>query len=233
MSSPNTSRRIEPARVVSMPASQSIGRRLLLTGVALVLILELSLGARHPLANFSLITLAGALVFAALNHKHDTWRSALLCLLQGVGIATIARMLSLDNWIAALLPALVQAVLAGLVARTLLPGKVPAIRRIAAALHTDGSPLPPDIDVYTRWVTWTWVMTFIGLAIMNATVVLYSWQPDIAPLAWSLIDVTVVATVIVVEFLYRRQRYPAYTLNSLSEFWRDLQRLDPRSILLS
>lgn len=87
--------------------------------------------------------------------------------------------------------------------RTLLPGRVPLVTRLARHVH--GS-LPPELDDYTRQVTWAWCAFFATMA--TTSLLLFAF----APLAtWSLfanvLTLPLIALMFVAEYAYRLTRY--------------------------
>jgi uncharacterized membrane protein len=159
-------------------------------------------------------------------------QAGVAAVLAGLAVGAAAQTTGIAGNIATLIPAAVQVTLALLVGRTLLPGRVPAIRRVAEGLHADGSPLPPDVQRYTRAVTWLWCVTFALLAAIDLIVVTGWTRLTQAPMLVTAMDVAVVATVLVAEFAYRRQRYAAFTVRDFGEFLRRLRRIDFRLVLL-
>jgi len=150
-------------------------------------------------------------------------------------LVLLGEILGLARPVLGLLPTAVQWSLGILVARTLLPGRIPVARRIAEALHSDGSALPPDIDGYTRALTQVWAAVFIALGAINlawyvAGYLGRGWVESWIPL---LLDISVVGMLILGEFLYRRKRFAAYTIRSLPEFLRRLRHIDLRRIVAS
>jgi len=150
-------------------------------------------------------------------------------------IVLLGEILGLARPVLGLLPTVIQWSLGFLVARTLLAGRIPVARRIAEALHSDGSALPPDIAGYTRALTGVWAAVFLALGAINlawyvAGYLGRGWVRSWLPLA---LDAAVIGILILGEFLYRRQRFAAYTIRSLPEFLRRLRHIDLRRIVAS
>jgi uncharacterized membrane protein len=93
---------------------------------------------------------------------------------------------------------------ASLFARTLLPGKVALVTRLARHVHGD---LPAVIESYTRRVTWAWFLFMTGLAL---TSLLLSCL--FAPEDWSvfanLFTLPLVMLLFALEYIYRVRRFP-------------------------
>ena len=201
-----------------------------LAGIVCVGAVHVFFGPASPQASFAIVSVVAMVIVAAvLQHGH---RPLALAVLSGLAVGTAAQLSGLAGYIATLIPAAAQAALALLVGRTLLPGRVPAIRRVAEGLHADGSPLPPDIQRYTRGVTWLWCITFAGLAAMDLVVAAgWTWFAQ-TPAFATVVDLAIVATVLIGEFAYRRQRYAQFTVRDFGEFMRRLRRIDFRLVLL-
>lgn len=93
-------------------------------------------------------------------------------------------------------------------ARTLRAGRIPLVGRIAAAL--DDVPwerMEPDVQRYTRQVTWAWALLLGALAAADLALALLA-----PPLQWSWFanigDYLVIGGFMLVEFGYRRLRFP-------------------------
>jgi len=91
-----------------------------------------------------------------------------------------------------------------LFARTLLPGREPLVSRVARAVR--GS-LSPELEGYTRRVTWAWSVFFGAMA--TGSCLLYA----LAPLSvWSFflnfLNVPLVALMFIAEYLWRIARFP-------------------------
>lgn len=108
-------------------------------------------------------------------------------------------------------------------APTLLPGRVPLITRIAAAM--DG-PLSPEQARYTRSVTWLWVFT-LGLILLVTLALLLLWSPR----AWSVfanfISYILLGLLFLGEYGYRRRRFPERTPLNFRAFVRSVSSYRP------
>jgi uncharacterized membrane protein len=89
--------------------------------------------------------------------------------------------------------------------RTLVPGREPLVSSIARFVR---GALAPEVERYTRRVTWAWCAFFAANAAISVALA------AAAPLeAWSLyanvLAYPLVALMFVAEYAYRRQRFPA------------------------
>lgn len=106
--------------------------------------------------------------------------------------------------------------------RSLLPGQVALVSRIARAMH--GGVLSPVQQRYTRQVTWAWVVVLSLLLVELLCLTLF------APVVvWSLfanfLNYLILATVLLVEFSLRRWFLPPEDRLGLLQFVRLLGRL--------
>jgi uncharacterized membrane protein len=133
-------------------------------------------------------------------------------------------------------------VLAGTVfARTLLPGRMPLIERMARLLR--GEPLDPRIPPYARRVTYAWAVLLYSMAFADLVLACLA-VPDgvfarlgVAPpiavpqVAWSLfanvLSYVLIAALFVCEFAWRRVRFPTHEYHGIADFARRLASLGP------
>jgi len=104
-------------------------------------------------------------------------------------------------------PVAIDALLLWFFGRTLLPGREPLVTSIARFVRGE---LAPEIERYTRRVTWAWCAFFAGLAAVSLALAAF------APLAvWSLFANALVLPLVAImfagEYGYRRWRFPGYT----------------------
>jgi len=113
-------------------------------------------------------------------------------------------------------------------ATTLRPGREP---RIAAFARLErGAPLPPDLAIYTRRLTWIWTVLFFASAVIGVMLAAF------APLqVWSafvnVASYVAVAVLFVGEYAYRRIRYRHYVHGSLFALIRIVMR-DRRALAI-
>lgn len=224
------------------------GLRLLLAVVYPFLAHAASVREDGVLAALALLDVALIVLIEPLARRRG-WAWALLLAL-GAGIALLAQSRH------ALLPLLLMPVtFVGLVAylfgRTLLPGRVPLIARIVAALEAKpAQALAPELQRYTRNLTLAWTLLLAALAVVDGLLALIAVPGGlldsigiVAPVTvsrvqWSwfanLLDYGIVGGFFAVEYLYRKWRFPGRYRNALDfmrkmaalgpEFWRTLLR---------
>jgi uncharacterized membrane protein len=105
-------------------------------------------------------------------------------------------------------------------ASSLRPGATPLVTRIATLAN---GPLPPAIAAHTRRVTIAW--TILLAALLAITLALTVWGPRAW---WSLftnfITYALMGLMFIVEFVYRRWRYPDHDRRSFVDFIRLVAR---------
>lgn len=122
---------------------------------------------------------------------------------------------------------LIGSLLAFLFGRTLRPGSVPLITRIATAIHgDDGSSVPQR---YTRGVTILWFVLFLLLVLEGIVLILLA--PSWSAARVNVITYGVIALVVVGEYLVHNVRYPHPAHRGLPDFLRHLVRIDYRRLL--
>ena len=104
-------------------------------------------------------------------------------------------------------PAIIYLMLLMNFGATLLPGREPLITFFA---RQQRSTLPADLLRYTRHVTWAWCIFFALMALATLLLAFF------APLsAWSLfanlLSYGLLAAMFILEYVYRRIRYPQHT----------------------
>lgn len=134
-------------------------------------------------------------------------------------------------------PVLVPAFMSWVFGRTLGGGRTPLIAQLIQALHTDADP-PPDPDVwpYARGLTLAWTALFVGIASLNLLLALLA-EPDglllaagvrppvTVPLEWwslfaNAIGYLLVAAFFLIEYAYRRRRFPQQPYRNMFDFIR-------------
>jgi len=144
------------------------------------------------------------------------------------------------SWAALLLPFLPPILIDGFMAwvfgHTLRRGRMPLIERIVRALNGPQDDLNDDILRYTRRLTGVWTALFVLLAVSNASLALCAEpggllltvgvQPPVTvPLnQWSLLanvlDYLLVGALFIIEFAFRRRRFPQQPYRGLLDFTR-------------
>lgn len=118
-------------------------------------------------------------------------------------------------------PVLVPAFLAWVFGQTLLPGRTPLIEQLVQMLHAPDA-VPEDAAlVYARRLTLAWTVLFVGLAAANLLLAVFA-EPEQWSLFANLIAYVIVVTFFVVEYAYRRRRFPRQPYRNMLEF---IQRL--------
>lgn len=141
-------------------------------------------------------------------------------------------------------PVLFAAMVAWWFARTLRPGSVPLITRIASRVE-DVAPadMAPALLAYTRRLTRLWALLLAGLALANLLLGLVAvpdgvlarlgYAPVVAvpQAAWSwfanILDYGIVAGMLVVEYVVRTRLFPDRPHRGLVEFLRRMGTLGP------
>ena len=146
------------------------------------------------------------------------WRSAnrplmlALCAAGAVGLVSMGDWLRLHyHWLFFLEHAGMQSLLCIAFGRTLAAGQTPLVSRFAAVVH---GPLSPQLQRYTRGVTWAWTLYFGLMA--SVSVLLFSF----APMAWwsgfaNLLGLPLVALMFVGDYLVRRCVLPPQDVTGL------------------
>jgi uncharacterized membrane protein len=104
--------------------------------------------------------------------------------------------------------------------RTLARGRVPLIARFAML---EQGALSPELESYTRALTWAWTLLFAGAAVASAALAL-SGNRDAWSLFTNLVNYLLVAALFLGEFLYRRLRFRSYRHQSPLQLLRNVRR---------
>ncbi len=143
-------------------------------------------------------------------------------------------------------PVVLPALLAWVFGRTLYAGRQPLIQQFAAVLRDANSPLPPDVARYARRLTITWTVLLLCLSIVSLVLALVA-VPDgilfqagiesafqVQHTTWSLVanvlNYIVLGVFFVLEFGYRRLRFPEESHDSLAVFLRKMVRAAPQLV---
>jgi uncharacterized membrane protein len=138
-------------------------------------------------------------------------------------------------------PVLIDGFMAWVFGHTLRRGRIPLIESIVRALHGPQDDLTDDILRYVRRLTGVWTALFVVLAVVNAALALcvepggllltVGVQPPVTvPLSlWSLLanvlDYLLVGALFVIEFAFRRRRFPQQPYRGLIDFTRRVASL--------
>jgi uncharacterized membrane protein len=153
-------------------------------------------------------------------------------------------------WLSLYLPPVLGDVFgAWLFGHTLLSGRIPLIERLVRRLHgAPDRPLDPAITRYARSLTFAWALLFgllgaTGLALAlfavpNGVLILLGFTPPVSvpQTAWSwfanVAAYGIAAGFFVLEYAYRKMRFPHQPQNSFLEFVRALLAIAPSLIEL-
>ena len=128
---------------------------------------------------------------------------------------------------------------------TLAPGETPLIVRLARLLHAPNDP-GPEIEAYARKVTLAWALLLGGLSLLSLTLALLAEPNGILlmggvrpPLTvsletWSLfsnfLNYLIAGGFFLIEYLYRRWRFPQQPYRNLFDFMRRAAAVSQRAI---
>lgn len=152
-----------------------------------------------------------------------------------VAIAALAR----ANAVALVLfapPVLLNAFLAWLFGHTLARGGTPLIERLVRLLQPPGLPFEPGVIGYARSLTRFWTGLFLLLGAANLALAAFATPGGLLELAgirapvtvrletWSLfanvLNYLFIGAVFLLEFAYRRRRFPGRPYRNLLDFFR-------------
>jgi uncharacterized membrane protein len=140
-------------------------------------------------------------------------------------------------------PVLINVFLAWLFGRTLGTGRPSLIERLVRLLHPPEEDLDPAIAVYATRLTAAWTVLFAALASVNLLLALFATPGGLLEAAglaptwavpietWSLfanlLNYLVVGLFFVVEWIYRRRRFPQQPYRNLLDFLRRAAAVAP------
>lgn len=142
-------------------------------------------------------------------------------------------------------PVLINVFMAWGFGRTLLARRTPLIYRFVQLMHPPDDALDPAIAPYARRLTLLWTLLFLCMAAVNLVLALCA-TPDglllsagveppftVSQGVWSafanFINYALVGLFFVVEFAYRRVRFPDQPYRSFFDFMRRLIAIGPRA----
>ena len=130
---------------------------------------------------------------------------------------------------ASLVPAaqvLLNVYLAWLFGHTLTRGRLPLIERLVRLLQPPGVPPEAGVFEYARLLTGMWTALFVLLAVTNFLLAVTTSRET-----WSLfanvLNYVIVAAVFLLEFTYRRWRFPGRPYRNLVDFLRRTAAVAP------
>lgn len=199
-------------------------RRSLLLFVYPIVLYFLLASGKPPLAFLGNASLAVLILLPALASRSLL---AWLLLPVAVSVAGYAAFGGHEVMVVWLPQILVAGLLGVLFGRTLRPGSVPLVTRIAFAIRGDdpaGVPL-----AYTRGVTILWLVIFALLVIEGLLFI--AFEPAWSPARASLVTYGVIAVVIICEYVFHNIRYPHPSHRGLADFLRHVAQIDYRRLL--
>jgi uncharacterized membrane protein len=134
-------------------------------------------------------------------------------------------------------PVLVPAFMAWVFGHTLQQGRTPLIEQLIRALHAQGDQVPdPGVWPYARRLTQAWTALFVTIASLNFLLAALA-EPDglllssgvrppvTVPLEWwslfaNLLGYLLVAVFFLIEYAYRRRRFPQQPYRNMFDFIR-------------
>jgi len=114
-------------------------------------------------------------------------------------------------------------------ARTLRAGREPLVTQIAR--HEHGT-LPPDIELYTRQLTWAWSIYFAAMALIS--LLLFALAP-ISAWSWfaNLLNIPLLLLMFVAEYAYRLLRFPGFSHASFLTAMRAFRAVGRAAVIQS
>lgn len=199
--------------------------------------------ARHSV---SLTLLAMALLAAAvllpavLRGRPWAW-VAFPIVLAGIGSLGRLQLHQLPLYVA---PVLIPAFVGWVFGHTLAKDKIPLIEQLVRVLHPPQESLDPDIQPYARRLTWAWTVLVLAIACVNLVLALLV-APEglllaagvtppvtVSQQAWSLfanvIGYLLVMGFFLIEYAYRRLRFPQQPYRNLFDFIRRMAAATPQ-----
>jgi uncharacterized membrane protein len=171
---------------------------------------------RLTVAAVALLTVS-ALLNSLLRGRIAAWLAVLVAI---AGCWVLARS-SLSLLPLYVPPVLIPAFLAWIFGQTLLPGRTPLIEQLVHMLHGPDTVPEPAALVYARRLTLVWTILFVVLALTNLLLAAFA-EPEHWSLFANLIAYLIVVTFFVVEYAYRRRRFPRQPYSNMLAF---VQRL--------
>ncbi len=141
-------------------------------------------------------------------------------------------------------PVLAPAFLAWFFGHTLSGGRTPFIAQLVEIVHRGREPPEPAVWPYARSLTRAWTIFFIVLASLNLTLAALAdphglllslgvHPPFTVPQYWwslfaNVIGYVAVAAFFVIEYAYRRRRFPQQPFRNLYDFLKQVGAVMPR-----
>lgn len=182
-------------------------------GVALLLAYPPTVHFARPAASLALLAALAAFILTSL-FVHHPLRWALPPI-----AAVIVCALPQAEWLLYVPPVAINLVLCWLFGRTLVRGRVPLIARFAMI---EQGTLTPELERYTRVLTWIWTLLFAAAAAISAALAL-SGSRDAWSLFTNLLNYLAVAFLFLGEYVYRRVRWRRYRHHSPLQLLRNVR----------
>jgi len=223
----------------------SAARPWLLVALTLTYLVAAHVALVHHSAGLAGLAVAAlvALTVAAIRGTHRTaWRVIAAALGAGIVVLIVRGAPPLPLLLP---PVLIPAVICWTFGRTLLPGRIPLVERVARGFHAPAIP-SDDILRYARRVNWAWTMLLGGVALVNAVLItalepggLISlagraprWPVSPAVFAWFSNTGTylLIGAMFVAEFAIRVWRFPDYRFRNPLQFVREARTRMPNIV---
>jgi len=185
----------------------------------------------------------GLLVALMLDAIHGRHRHLLRALVTAAGVVLVVMVARGAPPVPLMLPpVLVPLGIAAFFGRSLLPGAMPLVERLARAFYAPSEP-SPGIPEYARRVTWAWTLLLTGLALVNGAMIAclapggllqlagYTprWPVSPAAFAWFTNTGTylLIGGMFAAEFAVRIVRFPDYRYRNPLRFIREARARMP------
>jgi len=222
-------------------------RRLtVILAVCYPLLVHAAVISRSPTLTAASLAWLCALIFlpALARGNALAWFAALAA----AAAATVAPLMH-QSWL--WLPLYVPSVLADffgawIFGHTLASGRVPLISRLVHLLHPSEQAIEPAVLSYARRLTLAWALLLLTLGIANlllaccaapnGVLLLLGFAPPftVPQRTWSvfanLLEYVIVVSFFLLEYAYRRRRFPQQPYPNMIEFMRRMLAVAPRAV---
>jgi uncharacterized membrane protein len=182
-------------------------------GVALLLAYPPTVHFAKPAAALALLAALVAFIVASLFFHHALrWALPPMAAFLSLGASPA-------HWLLYLPPVAINLMLCWLFGRTLARGRTPLIARFAMI---EQGALTPELERYTRTVTWIWTLLFAAAAAISAALAV-SGSRDAWSLFTNLGNYLAVGFLFVGEYAYRRVRWRQYHHHSPLQLLRNVR----------
>lgn len=199
--------------------------------------------ARHsvPLTLFAIALLAAAVLIPSLQRGRVAAWLTVPVVISGLWLLGRLHTSQLPLYLP---PVLVPAFMAWVFGHTLTKGRTALIEQLVLLLHSKDNPPEPAVAVYARRLTLAWTVLFVLIATANL-VLAATARPEglllaagaqppftVSQESWSLfanlIGYLLVTGFFLVEYAYRRRRFPQQPYRNLADFIRQMLAAAPR-----